>query len=235
MKSVIINQPFGLGDCIFAQGIAHYYMAGGYKVYWPVKQMYLTDLKRAYPEIYWMHENMFHNGDPVVRHELLHALYAPIFWGSTFCCLEYETAMRAKYDMYGLDWQDWRKHAQWKRDAFKEMELFEMHNLDPNDKFNLISRKFGGGSFDEISVDIQEPNNGLKTIFLKKIEGFSLFDWAPFIAAATNIYMVSSSNIYLLEMMDLKAQEIHLYTREPRETDHKNYDYILQRHKYVLH
>ena len=234
-KSVIINQPFGLGDCIFAQGVAHYYMAGGYKVYWPVKQLYLNDLRRAYPTVNWMHENMFHDGNDAIRYDLLHALYAPIFWGNTFTGQPYHTAMRAKYDMYGLDWKTWRNHAQWKRDVFKEEELFEMHNINKDSKFNLISRKFGGGSFDQIKVDVPEPHNGLNTIFIKQMDGYSLFDWAPMMAAATTIHFVSSSNIYLLEMMDLKATEIHLYPREPRETDHKNYEYILERHKYILH
>ena len=113
--------------------------------------------------------------------------------------------------------------------------MFELHNITKDSKFNLISRKFGGGSFDEINVDVPDPNNGLNTIFIKRMEGFSLFDWAALMAAATNIYMVASSNIYLLEMMELRAQEIHLYPRLPRETDHRNYQYILQRHRYTLH
>lgn len=233
-KSVIIDQPFGLGDCIFAQGIAQYYIQGGYKVYWPVRQMYLADLKRAYPDVNWMNEDFYHGNDPQIRYDLLHALYAPIRRSDTFTGSKYYTVMRNKYDMYGLNWRDWRKHAQWKRDIFKEKELLELHGINEGDRFNLISTEFGGGSFGPIVNPIQVAPNGMKSVFIKKLDTYSLFDWSLMMSMATQIHFVSSSNIYLLEMLDLKAEEIHIYPRKPREMDHSYYDYILERHKYIL-
>lgn len=233
-KSVIIDQPFGLGDCIFAQGVAQHYIQGGYKVYWPVKQIYLNDLRRAYPDIIWMHENLYHRNDQQIRFDILHALYAPIRWSSTFYGSDYSQVMRAKYDMYGLDWRDWRKHAQWKRDIFKEQELLEAHGINESDKFILISQEFGGGSFGQISVPLDIKSNGMKRYWIKQMDGFSLFDWSLMMSMATEIHFVSSSNIYILEMLDLKAEKIHLYPRKPREFDHRNYDYILERHNYIL-
>ncbi len=234
-KSVIIWQPYGLGDCIFSQGVAQHYISGGYKVYWPVKQMYLTDLRRAYPTVNWLSEDFYHGNDPQIKWDLLHATLAPLYWSSQFQNVAYKDVMKAKYSIYGLDWTKWREHAQWKRDVFKEQELMEMNNINPGDRFNLISRNFGGGSFEEKSSPIPEIVNGLKTTFLKKIEGFSLFDWAPMMAAATQLHFAASSNIYLLEMMDLKAEQIHIYPRTGWEDNHDNYNYIMTRHKYIFH
>jgi len=240
-KSVIIWQPFGLGDCIFSQGIAHHYIDGGYKVYWPVVRHYLMDLQRAYPDVYWLDENMYLSPDrhnvAQVKYDLLHSLMAPIHRSMEFEGVRYDRVMRAKYDMYGLDWTKWREHALWKRDVFKERELMEIHGLNENDKYNLISMSFGGGSFDQRNGEIPEVANGMKRVFVKQIEGFSLFDWSLMFERAAKIHVVSSSNIYIMEMLDLQADEINIYLRTGRELNHTNYQYLMTRHvdKYKFH
>lgn len=235
-KAVLIYQPFGLGDAIFAQGIAQYYIRGGYKVYWPVIDEYLKDLERAYPDIIWLPENMYlspgkYNVE-TVQYDLLHALFAPLFWSNTFGGVlnEYKNVMRLKYDMYGLDWTTWKDHGQWKRNAFKEMELMELVGVYPGQKFNLVSTEFARDK----TAHVPEILNGLSTIHVKKLEGFSLFDWAGVMERATEIHFVSSSNIFLLEMLSLDAERINIYLRKPNETSHQNYDYILRSHNYNL-
>lgn len=230
VKNVVILQPHGIGDCIFAQGIARYYMRGGLKVYWPVVQKYIAHLKRAYPDINWIHYDWY-SRDHVVRHDLLHALCAPIRYSNTFAGVSYSEIMRAKYDMYHLDWKTWRNHAQWQRDITNETALIQMHGINPGDRFNLISRDFGTDPIKSVPIDVA---NGLKTVFVKQIDGFSLFDWAGLMREATEIHFVESSNIYLLEMLDLKAESINLYTRKPDKDHHNDYSYILEKHKYNL-
>lgn len=238
MKNVIIMQPFGLGDCIFAQGIAHHYLNGGYKVYWPVVQQYLHALRRAYPKVIWLPEDLYLSenlfGDRMLiqmtKHDLLHALCAPIRWSNTFEAVPYREVMKAKYSMYGLDWRTWNQYSKWERDVFKEEELLALTNGAT--EFNLISQEWGCHKTGTVDIKV---NNGLPNIHIRKMEGYSLFDWSLLMQRATTIHFVSSSNIYLLESMDLDAKEIHLYPRLPDQPTHINYEYILQRHKYILH
>lgn len=237
MKSALVLQPFGLGDCIFAQGIAHYFINGGYKVYWPVIQDYLTDLKRAYPKIEWLPENLYVSptNDKIVdlniKYELLHAISVPIRWSNTFHGVEYAQVMRAKYDMYGLDWTKWTQHAMWERNFFKEKELV----ADNVGEYNLVSMDWGSPGGKQNTVKVKYPDNGLHTRRMVKINGCSLFDWATVIENATTIHFVASANIFILEMLDLKAKEIHLYPRLPDQPHHNFYKYILKRHNYIFH
>jgi hypothetical protein len=79
-----------------------------------------------------------------------------------------------------------------------------------------------------------EVDNGLRNVELREIGGFNLLDWAKVIENATNIHAVGSSNIYLFETLDLKAKELHLYKRLPRENHFEFYNYILEK-QYNFH
>jgi hypothetical protein len=63
------------------------------------------------------------------------------------------------------------------------------------------------------------------------MEGYSLFDWAAVMEQAVEIHTVSTSIIYLLELLHLRA---HIYIRRPDERSHSYYDYLLEQ-KHILH
>jgi hypothetical protein len=239
-KSVIILQPHGLGDIIFCQGIASHYRNGGYKVYWPVIEEYIHDLRRHYPDIIWLPENLYVSERlfevEKVKYDLLHAICAPIRWSNTFQKVEYWEVMKAKYDMYGLDWTKWNESSKWIRDMFKEDELMGFTGAESGTPYNLIS-EFWGSSANALNRAPVEPDNELKSIHIKKLEGYSLFDWAKVMENAEQIHFVSSSNIYMLETLNLKAKEIHIYTRGADKNGHKNYSYLLRKYsdRYILH
>lgn len=239
-EAVVIMQPAGLGDIIFSQGIAHHYLKAGMRVYWPVIEPYLHHLKRAYPNIEWLPENLYvspraHDDVDKIRNDLLHALFSPIRWSNTFQGVEYKDVMRAKYDMYKLDWRLWTESAMWVRDRFREDELMIANGVDNGEPYNLISENWGfAKGMNRVPVNI---NNGLKNVYIKQIDTYSLFDWAALIENAEQIHFVSSSNIYLLELLKTRASEIHIYQRLPDQPHHRNYDYILRAHegKYRFH
>lgn len=226
MNTAIIHQPFGLGDCIFSQGIAHKLMRDGYVVYWPVKQMYLQDLRLAYPEIHWLPENL--KGIP---RNAAFGMQVPIRWADTILGLPYKDCMRAKYDIMQISWLDWSADAMFVRYPTQEQTLFALHNLQPSEPYNLISHHYTG---DFKFCDIPLPKNNLRNIYINHISGYSLFDWAALMEHATEIHFVASSNIYLLELLELQAERICIYPRKPDQPHHKFYDYILRRHNYTL-
>ncbi len=129
---------------------------------------------------------------------------------------------------YGLDWQIWKEQAMWVRNVTKESSrLSRWMGQD----FSFHNTMFGS----DCKMFVSMPYIGHNDMWLQVIDGYSLFDWSSCLENANHIHTVSTSIIYLLEMLDLTAKEVHLYPRKPIETDFKNIDYLLQKHKYILH
>lgn len=227
---IVPNQFFGIGDVIFEQTVVRK-LAGDNEIVWPVEPQFLDGLTRAYPDIKFVDKNTFPlNYDRRDEYESHDMRILPLRWADVILKVPYTECMKAKYMLYDMDWQNWRVHAMWKRDGQKEYDLRILLKLPP--KYNLINRTFGSQSQLKAATKV---DNGLPNIDMRTIEGFSLFDWAYVMENATEIHTVSTSIIYLLEMLNLKAECVNLYPRKPIEHDFKNVDYILQKHYYVCH
>lgn len=204
-KSVVILLKGSLGEIIFCQGIAQHYIKGGYKVYWPVEFKYLTALKNAYPDINWLNEDWY-SSDPAVRYDLLHALVAPLELSKTFA--GGGDSYQTKYSMYGLDWKDWRKSAIWVRDAIKERSLFE--ELVTAEPYIVSS----------IPMDA--------SIQMIQVVGYNIFDWLLIFQRADEIHIDKYGAVFMLDLLELKAKEIHIYDKCPNVN-------LTERHKYIIH
>ena len=62
-------------------------------------------------------------------------------------------------------------------------------------------------------------------IYMNKIPGYTMLDWAKVIENADQIYTVSTSNLFLIETLPIKASNVCIYPRLPREN---NFDGILE-------
>jgi hypothetical protein len=229
--TIVPLQYFGIGDVIFTQTLVST-IAQGDKILWPVLPHFVEGLNRAYPDITFMdyrHVNVNYNCKSDI--EIGETRLLPIRWADSLMKVPYDQCMRAKYDLYGLDWQQWKNKAAWQNDVKRQMELVQHLGLDLTEPFCLVNNTFGSESRHKVSI---MQKSGIKHVVMSTIEGFSLFDWTGIMQYATEIHTVSSSIIYLLEMMELKAKEIHIYKREPIEKNHDNYSYILQKHNYNL-
>jgi hypothetical protein len=125
-----------------------------------------------------------------------------------------------------MDWKTWR-NATFVRNEKKESELMEKLGIKQGEEYTLINRNFGTQPVRTANI----PTQSGKIIEMKAIEGFGLFNWAKVIESATNIHTVSTSIIYLFELLELKC-EPHIYIRKPIERDHSNYQHIMVKHKY---
>ena len=225
-------QSWGLGDIIYCQTLANDWLKQGHKVVWGVKDVFVEGLQRAYPNITfvdWKTLPIDYNRQD--EHDCGIYRVIPLRWNVEILGVPYSQCMSSKYSLFGEDWTRWREHAMWQRTPEKESELLQLLGIAPGDKYNLISDTYGSDMKLKVPITV---NNNYKNVYLKHIPGFSLFDWAPVFEYATTIHVVSSSNIYLMEMLDLKAEEVKLYLRRPIESNHDNYSYILQRHNYIL-
>lgn len=243
-------QSFGIGDIIFCQTLANEWIAEGHDVLWGVQKDWIEGLQRAYPNVQWVDYRTLpfnYMRQDEHDHQWNGQTYRviPLRWSVENCGVQYKDCMKSKYAMFGKDWQDWRKGAMWQRDKDKEYILLnEAPNTDlpfgeesTIGQYNLIHEEFGS--------DVQftrriKVDNGLPNVYVRQIPGYSLFDWAAVYENATTIHAVSSSNIYIMEMLDLKATEIKLYKRDrvinlkTYTEPHSHYDYILQKHKYIF-
>jgi hypothetical protein len=131
--------------------------------------------------------------------------------------------MKAKYEMYKMNYQDWKRDVMWKRDADKENELFDLLNLKPNE-YVLKNVTFMSNLNQKIQIDIEG-------IEMKVIPGFSLFDWAKVFENAKEIHTVSTSILYILDLLD--TCPVNVYLRKPMETSHINYQYIFTDNKFI--
>lgn len=224
-------QAWGLGDIIFCQGLAKHWREEGKRVVWGVSPHYVEGLTMAYPDVTFLDDRLLKlDWNIKDKRPFLDGTIAPIRWSDSIMCVPYSQVMRAKYDMYGLDWQMWRD-VMYKRTAVKEHDLY--NQLTIQKEYNLISPYYGSRSQYRLNI---EPDNGLPNIYMSSLPGYSLFDWSLLIEKATTIHAVSSSIVYLLELLNLQASEVHLYGREAieRDTWYKQIEYILTK-EYEIH
>lgn len=226
-----ILQYFGIGDVIFAQGVAQHLINQGYKVIWPVRPEFIEGLQRAYPAV------TFHNYQdyPPAMFDIqkdittTHTRIIPLRWSERILRMPSKFWMRAKYDLYKLDYTKWKESAVFQRDSEKEESLFNL--LTNGEPYNLVNTMFRSDASGGVKVEI---NNTYRVVEMKIIPGYSLFDYSLLIERATEIHAANSSILYLLELLDLSASEVHLYCRKPDEKDFRYVDYLFTK-PYKLH
>lgn len=232
---IIPQQYFGIGDCIYIQSLLRQLCEPGDKILYPVMQQFAEGLNRAYPDATFIDYKMLNiDYEKRTQVETLTHRILPIRFADQILGLPYTDCMRAKYILYGLDYNSWR-NTMFKRDMEREKELgirLKFPFSDCVNGYNLISPYYGSSSQFKANIEL---DNGLPNVYMSSIPGYSLMDYSLLIENATTIHAVSSAIVYLLELLNLQATEVHLYSRhiEP-DTWYKNIEYILTRN-YIIH
>lgn len=198
---------------------------------WPVLPQFVEGLKRAYPAFEWVDVNTVDKVDlnAKVQKVINGILHIPIRWSVDIMQVPYNKCMSSKYEMYGWDWGIWKEHAMWHRDKEKENALMEHLGLKEGDEYILANKYYRSDSSGVISL----PKFDCMVIEMKSIPGFSLFDWQMVIEGAKEIHSVSTSLLYMFEVLELK-QDIHLYRRIPEELNYINVEFLFSK-PYKLH
>lgn len=229
-KEIIINQFFGIGDILFIEPIMRYYFQQGHKVTVPILSKYL-DIQRNLPYINFVDKETF-NIDYEEKEfiETDDRIIIPMRWSMEYYNSLLKNTMLNKYKMVGIDLEEWRKLT-WLRHRWRENKLKEVLGIKQGEKFNLINCNFY--SFENRTINLN-INNKLKNIEMKFIPTFNLLDWSGIIEEAENIYTVNTSIIFLLEVLELKAKEIHLYSRNVNGVDFVQTKYLRSKN-YILY
>lgn len=229
-KVIYLMQSFGLGDIIFCQAIANDFIKQGYKVLWGVEPQFVN-IQKHFPNVTFIDKTLINvdYNKPYI-HEQGNLIIYPLRWTDSLCKVPYKFCMKSKYLFFGKAWQKWR-NIEIVRDTEKEKELFyNVLGLKDDTKYTLVSDLFKSnfsGKKDIVnSIEVE-------TVSLLPITGYSLIDWSMVIEKATEIHAVSSAILYLLELLTLKANEVHLYCR-PTEKDFSFVEYLFTK-EYKLH
>lgn len=248
MTKLYPSQYFGIGDIIFTQTLArrlaHRY--GAQHIIWGALPQFTNGLNRAYGanNIYFYdyeylskRSGIDYNsrGRQLVRGAYYDGwptdyIYEPIRWADAILGVPYERCMRAKYDLYDMDFREWKEHAMWKRDEAREEELFELLGISEGERYLLYNTTFQS-DFNG-NIDFLFSGEITRVVFMRPIEGFSLFDWAKVMERAIEIHSVSTATLYMFELLDLKCP-IHLYPR-PTDPGFKQVEYLFTK-PYTLH
>ncbi len=220
-----------LGDVIFSMELIKRIVDFSKPVIWGIENHFVEGLQRAYPEIQWVDMDLINLGH---RKHLFDEVLGttrivPIEHSKYLSQREYRYVMRSKYDIYGLNWEDWRK-SKFVRTPEREQELFKVLGIAQGERYNLINMSFRSDFSGQVDVKV---HNDYKNVNLSLLEGFSLFDWCGVIENAQEIHTVGTSINFIIEQLSLKNDTVYVYMRRPDETHYNNYNYILQRHKYV--
>lgn len=216
-------------------GVVEHFRSQGYKILWPVKPYFVEGLNRAYPNVTFVADNII---DPnifnIKRDEVVDDLrIIPVRWADVILGLESKYWMKAKYMLFNLPWENWKEHAVFKRDTKHENTLWAKLGIAPREEYNLVNSMYKSNFAGSVPIKVE---NGLRNIEMEVLDGYSLFDWSQIIEHATNIHVVNSAIFYLLELLNLSAKEVHLYSRHPEEQAFPYIDYLMSKEKnYILH
>lgn len=228
-KKCIINQFAGIGDILFIEPIMRRYFQMGYRVILPTIKEYLN-IQPYFPYIEMVDMSLFkidYECKQFVNTD--ETLIIPFRFSREFIKGSgFNDTMRNKYLMVNMDYNEW-KLLTWLRHRYKEEKLKKLLNISDGDKYNLINQKFSQALHRNIEV-----NNGYRNIIMNFIEGYSLLDWSGIIESATTIHSVDTSLMYLLEILELSTNDVHIYSRYNKYADFYKTDYLFNK-KYIRH
>jgi hypothetical protein len=237
-KAVIINQcGGGLGDQLFIEPIMRHFHERGFVV-----------INVVMPEHFWLSEyiqyvhyrrlnempgfdreqctgHYEYEGLPVIPLRFANPLVKGI---EPHCGDDRNNWMYDKYVYMNMPVDTW-KTLQWTRNEAKEEKLFR--SLRITGDYTFVNDNFGGG-FASAGSEIKTE---LPIVKMRKIEGYTMLDWAKVIINASEIHTVETSVIYMIESLPVKAEMWHLYPRRPYDTNCDQVKNILSLDKWIFH
>lgn len=229
-KILLMKQPAGLGDILFTQKIAHHFKDSGYRVLWPVFDSF-ADISNYIPdfEFYGISTDFpfkdeflkVKDGDQTIHFVEDHNLFIiPIDSSGGG-----DEIMKTKYNFIGLDWRGWQDYLKFNRNVEKENKLFyEILGLKDGEKYTFTMKYIGSppNHLTKINLNFTTDN---RIVYLDLIPGYSLFDWCKVIEEADEIFIEGSAAMYLVEVLNTKANKLILFSRD----DHRHFNGILNK------
>jgi hypothetical protein len=239
MEFALIKQPSGLGDLFYIQKIVCKIIEKykPKKVIWPLCEEYfkIKDYFNLPKEVDFVHEEENFLGKDLYcsdEHNIIFTddfIYAPLQY-SHFILYggAWRYIMQAKYEIVGLQCDDWYNYVNINRNTEKEKQLFSK-KVNFSEPYIVVNRQWGAGT-PRLRHDLM-PQSSLKVIELTYEPGYSLFDWMKILEEAKEVHTIETSLAYILHL--LKKDEVYLYYRIENQSAKqdmlfqawKNFDY----------
>jgi hypothetical protein len=114
--------------------------------------------------------------------------------------------MTSKYSVADIDYDDWQSYVHINRDREKENRLYyEVLGLKDDSKYTLINEHCSTHQ-----IDISPCGN---SVYMSKIEGYSLFDWITVLERASRLITIDTGVCLLAEVFLPKDVPCHLINR----------------------
>jgi hypothetical protein len=202
---ITIRQSAGFGDIFFCQKIGKRLVELGHKVYWPIIPEYQYAEKYMNADFVWSEP-----GHPTTELPLEIATHN-LIWRSAEEALD--NIMQAKYKLANTTfdiggWNDWQNYLKIKRDKEREIDLFDLLSIDTGEPYCVTCRHFAT-NYLNLNIPI---NSDIHEIEIRKIPGFTLFDWCGILEEASEIRIPDSSFPYLIEILDT-TDRLFMYNR----------------------
>lgn len=210
MNKLIINQPFGLGDIIFLQGLVEklrqdssiifpvadeYHWVQNYlgreNVHFPARSQYPIDYE-----------------DASMREDYLPLRFSTqVLRGLSPHDYSHDhTVMEDKYTLMNEDYSSWRNFPI-KRNYEKEQELINYLGLNGND-YIFVNEMFGSQAVGQGHVTL--PDLEGKVVSLARVTGYTLFDWIGVLEKCKAFYTVDTSVVWLIDYLKLEGPKTML-------------------------
>ena len=217
-KKVLFWQPAGIGDILYLQKSAKYFLDMGYEVIWPVIPQFLY-VKDYIPNITFCDVNsQFHGIEYYGKSELIETdelLYVPLNAAHQFINT---LPMKAKYPLFGkfghnIDGSDWADYLNFNRNEEREETCRKILDVKVGEKFIFINDMFASPpNIYRREMTIESP---LKKVFhkMEHITQFNLFDLYWVLENAEEIHTVETSMCYLIERINTSSK-LFMYSRK---------------------
>tara|TARA_R100001530_G_scaffold129149_1_gene99259 strand:- start:7490 stop:8221 length:732 start_codon:yes stop_codon:yes gene_type:complete len=238
-KICLINHFAGIGDVFFLQYVARKYMAMGYHVIWPLKNEILW-IKDYIPDIQFCSIDDNFPGKEHYGQDII--IQSPQFvylginrshlWGNDYqlgsntCVI-----MQSKYELVGLNWNNWISGFKYQRNIDKENSLY-YNVLGLNDNSNYVFINRYANTENRKNDKVIFPDFNIPVIENKIIEGFTLFDWSKVIENAQEIHTVHTAINYLVETLNIKAKK-YIMHQGIHSDDIKNIPFNIHNPTYI--
>lgn len=125
--------------------------------------------------------------------------------------------MTKKYEVVGIEWEDWSDYIKFDRDLEKEKSLFEYLELREDEPFILVNETYG--VFQKhygVMENIPSGYDG-KIVKLQLNPNFTIFDWCLIFEKAEQIHTIDTSIQYVIETLDT-TNDLVVYPRHYKYT-----------------
>jgi len=227
-KTCLIHQQQGIGDLIFIQKIIRKYEEDGFNVICPIliqhrairdrfssehvrypliseQSTLMENFEFALEHIYLVSQCESHFGDSLFSKPIDAGDFVFLALGPSYKRLPADGMLQSKYRLAGMEFSGWQDHVQMKRDYAAENSLFDHLGLKRNQKYTLINEFSSNGR-----TEIKSPGDA---VYMRNIEGYSLFEWIGVLERCSRLITVDTSLVLLAEVFLKKTIPMYLLSK----------------------